>query len=291
MKICVVLVVLLLILCGSQSVPAATAVSAEIVNVESGSLRGTVEDELRVYRGIPYAAPPIGDLRWRPPQPALKWEGVRAADQFGRACIQTNQAIANLPAPSEDCLYLNVWTPAKSAEHKLPVLFWIHGGGFVAGAPAEQLYHGEWLAKKGVVFVSVAYRLGVFGFLAHPELSAESAHHVSGNYGILDMIAGLQWVQKNIAAFGGDPSRSQYKENQQALPRSAFSARRRLPRDSSEVRSRKVAARSARCVPTPQSANPSRLPALRREPQTGFRLLASPTSRNCARFPLRNYRR
>ena len=177
------------------------------VKVEGGLLQGAVEDGLRVYRGIPYAAPPVGDLRWQPPQPAPKWKGVRAADQFGRACIQTNGAIANLPAPSEDCLYLNVWTPAKSAGEKLPVLVWIHGGGFVAGTPAEKLYHGEWLAKKGIVFVSVGYRLGVFGFLAHPELSAESPHHVSGNYGILDMIAGLQWVQRNISAFGGDPKK------------------------------------------------------------------------------------
>lgn len=184
-----------------------SAVFAETVKVESGLLQGTVEDGLRVYRGIPYAAPPIGDLRWRPPQPPSKWDGVRVADRFGRACIQTNAAIADLPAPSEDCLYLNVWTPAKRAGERLPVLVWIHGGGFVAGAPAEKLYHGEWLAKKGVVVVSIAYRLGLFGFLAHPELSAESPHHVSGNYGILDMIAGLQWVQKDIAVFGGDPKK------------------------------------------------------------------------------------
>jgi para-nitrobenzyl esterase len=186
--------------------PLGNAVFAATVKVEGGLLQGTVEDGLRVYRGIPYAAPPTGDLRWRPPQPPPKWEGVRAADQFGRACIQTNPAIANLPAPSEDCLYLNVWTPAKTLRDKLPVLFWIHGGGFVAGAPAEKLYHGEWLAKKGVVVVSIAYRLGVFGFLAHPDLSAQSPHHVSGNYGLLDMIAGLQWVHKNISAFGGDPT-------------------------------------------------------------------------------------
>jgi len=184
-----------------------SAAFAETVRVEGGLLKGTVEDGLGVYRGIPYAAPPIGDLRWRPPQPAQKWKGVHAADQFGRSCVQTNAAIADLPAPSEDCLYLNVWTPAKSTEEKLAVLVWIHGGGFVAGAPAEKLYHGEWLAKKGVVVVSIAYRLGVFGFLAHPELSAENSHHVSGNYGLLDMIAGLQWVQKNISAFGGDHRR------------------------------------------------------------------------------------
>ena len=186
-------------------VPLRSAASAETVRVEKGLLRGTVENGLRVYRGIPYAAPPVGDLRWKPPQPARSWKGVRTADQFGRACMQTNPAIANLPAPSEDCLYLNVWTPAKSAGDKLPVLFWIHGGGFVAGAPAEKLYDGEWLARKGVVVVSIAYRLGVFGFLAHPELSAESPHQVSSNYGLLDMIAGLQWVQKNISTFGGDP--------------------------------------------------------------------------------------
>jgi len=183
------------------------AAFAKPVKVEGGLLQGAVEDGLRVYRGIPYAAPPVDDLRWRPPQPAPKWEGVRAADQFGRACVQTNAAIANLPAPSEDCLYVNVWTPARRADEKLPVLVWIHGGGFVAGAPAEKLYHGEWLAKKGVVVVSIAYRLGVFGFLAHPELSAENPRHVSGNYGLLDMIAGLQWVQRNISAFGGDPKR------------------------------------------------------------------------------------
>ena len=184
-----------------------SAAFAETVKVEGGLLQGTIEDGLSAYHGIPYAAPPVGDLRWRPPHPPSKWDGVRVADQFGRACIQTNAAIADLPAPSEDCLYLNVWTPAKRVGESLPVLVWIHGGGFVAGAPAEKLYHGEWLAKKGVVVVSIAYRLGVFGFLAHPELSAESPRHVSGNYGLLDMIAGLQWVQKNIPAFGGDPKK------------------------------------------------------------------------------------
>jgi para-nitrobenzyl esterase len=177
------------------------------VRVGGGLIHGTVDGGLTVYRGIPYAAPPVGTLRWRPPQPAPKWEGVRAANEFGRACMQTNTAIANLPAPSEDCLFVNVWTPATRAAERLPVMVWIHGGGFVAGTPAEQLYHGEWLAKKGVVVVSIGYRLGVFGFLAHPDLSAESERHVSGNYGLLDVIAGLQWVQKNVSAFGGDPGR------------------------------------------------------------------------------------
>jgi len=177
------------------------------IRVESGMLQGTEEDGLTIYRGIPFAAAPIGDFRWRPPQPAPKWKGVRPASDYGRACMQSNAAISNLPAPSEDCLFLNVWTPATRPSERLPVMVWIHGGGFVAGTPAEQLYHGEWLARKGVVVVSVSYRLGVFGFLAHPALSAESRQHVSGNYGLLDMIAGLQWVQRNIAAFGGDSAR------------------------------------------------------------------------------------
>src|SRR5204863_7262479 len=174
--------------------------------VETGLVKGTVEDGLSVFRGIPYAAPPVGNLRWRAPQPAAKWEGVHMATEYGRACMQVNAAISNLPAPSEDCLFVNVWTPAKRAGERLPVMVWIHGGGFTAGTPAEQLYHGEWLAQKDVGVVSVGYRLGVFGFLAHPELSTESDRHVSGNYGLLDMMAGLRWVQKNIAAFGGDPA-------------------------------------------------------------------------------------
>jgi len=177
---------------------------AQTVTVETGKLQGTVEDGLAIYRGIPYAAPPVRELRWRAPRPAAKWDGVRDAREYGRACVQTNTAIADLPAPSEDCLFVNVWTPARAGE-RLPVMVWIHGGGFTAGTPAERLYHGEWLAKKGVVVVSVGYRLGVFGFFAHPELSAESDRHVSGNYGLLDMIAALQWVQRNIAAFGGEP--------------------------------------------------------------------------------------
>jgi para-nitrobenzyl esterase len=181
--------------------------TVKAVKVESGLVQGTVEDGLAIYRGIPYAAAPVGNLRWRAPQRAPTWDSVRSASEYGRACLQMNAAIANLPAPSEDCLFVNVWTPARRANERLPVMVWIHGGGFVAGTPAERLYHGEWLAKKGVVVVSIGYRLGVFGFLAHSDLTAESEHHVSGNYGLLDMIAGLQWVQRNIAAFGGNPDR------------------------------------------------------------------------------------
>ena len=185
----------------------AFAKAPQPIQTESGMVQGTVEDGLTIHRGIPFAAAPVGNLRWRPPEAAPKWDGVRSASEYGRACIQSNPAISNLPPPSEDCLFLNIWTPATRPGEGLPVMVWIHGGGFVAGTPAEKLYHGEWLAKKGVVLVSVAYRLGVFGFLAHPELSAESKQHTSGNYGLLDMIAGLQWVRKNIAAFGGDPAR------------------------------------------------------------------------------------
>jgi para-nitrobenzyl esterase len=185
----------------------AVALAADPIKTEGGLLQGSVENGLRIYRGIPYAAPPIGDLRWKAPRAAAKWDGVKPADQFGRACIQTNAAIKDLPAPSEDCLYLNVWTPAKSENDKLAVMVWIHGGGFTAGTPAEKTYHGEWLAKKGVIVVSIGYRLGVMGFLAHPDLSAENPNKVSGNYGLLDMIAGLKWVQKNVRKFGGDPNR------------------------------------------------------------------------------------
>jgi para-nitrobenzyl esterase len=174
------------------------------VRAEGGLLQGTSEDNLTVYRGIPFAEPPVGDLRWRAPQLPAKWEGVKQATKFAPGPIQWG----NPPSgKSEDCLYLNIWTPAKSEGDRIPVLVWIYGGGFGAGATSEKNYSGENLAKKGVVLVSIAYRVGQLGFLAHPELSKESSSHVSGNYGLLDMIAGLQWVQKNIAAFGGDPDK------------------------------------------------------------------------------------
>jgi para-nitrobenzyl esterase len=181
------------------------------VKVEQGLLKGTVENGLTVYRGIPFAAAPVGDLRWRAPQPASRWDGVRSADKFAPECVQASMgpmpAGMQPPPMSEDCLYLNVWTPAKAASDRIPVLVWIYGGGYNAGATSIPTYSGDKLANKGVVLVSIAYRVGPIGFLAHPGLSAESPRHVSGNYGLLDMIAALQWIQKNVAAFGGDPNK------------------------------------------------------------------------------------
>ncbi|MFP5206202.1 MAG: carboxylesterase family protein [Acidobacteriota bacterium] len=188
----------------------ATAKAGATAKVEQGTLQGTAESGLTVYKGIPFAAPPVGELRWRAPQPPANWQGVRQASQFAPECMQGGAGAmpdGKAPAMSEDCLYLNVWTPAKSARARIPVLVWIYGGGFNAGATSIPTYSGEVLARKGVVLVSVAYRVGILGFLAHPELSAESPDHGSGNYGLLDMIAALQWIKRNIAAFGGDPSK------------------------------------------------------------------------------------
>src|SRR6478736_2324360 len=166
----------------SNSLPVAT---------ESGLVRGVVEKDLTVYRGIPFAAPPVGDLRWRPPQPAATWEGVRDAAKFAPDPYQGNGG-GNV---SEDCLYLNIWTPAKSATERIPVFVWIYGGGFAGGSTSTPVHNGEHLARKGVVLVSINYRVGTLGFLAHPELSAEVPRKASGNYGLLDQIAALKWVQ------------------------------------------------------------------------------------------------
>jgi len=191
------------------------AAVSDPVRVEQGLLTGTngASASVRVYLGVPYAAPPVGDLRWKAPQSAAPWKGVRKATEFSNACWQTPYppaaAIyqAKLPPLSEDCLYLNIWTPAKSPKDRLPVMFWIHGGGFTRGTANTSAYNGEVLARKGVVVVTINYRLGIFGFFAHPGLSAESGHHVSGNYALLDQLAALAWVKKNIAAFGGDPGK------------------------------------------------------------------------------------
>lgn len=173
----------------------------ELVMTEYGLVQGVAEGDLAIYRGIPFAAPPLGDLRWRPPQPATPWDGVRPTTEFAPDPFQGDGS-GNV---SEDCLYLNIWTPARSPDEMLPVLVWIYGGGFSFGSTSTPVHNGEHLARKGVVLVSINYRVGSLGFLAHPELSAESAKQVSGNYGLLDQIAGLKWVQRNIAAFGGDP--------------------------------------------------------------------------------------
>lgn len=194
----------LLLLIAIVSLAVVVSAQPAPVKTDLGLVQGTIEDGLTVYKGIPFAAPPVGSLRWKAPQPAAKWEGVKQTTQFAPGPIQGG----NVPSgKSEDCLYLNIWTPAKSATDKIPVLVWIYGGGFAGGATSEPNYSGENLAKKGVVLVSIAYRVGVLGFMAHPELSAEASSKASGNYGLMDMIAGLQWVKRNIAAFGGDPNK------------------------------------------------------------------------------------
>lgn len=186
--------------------------TAPQVKVAGGILEGTEDAATgaRAFKGIPYAAPPVGDLRWMPPQPAPRWSGVRKADQFGPRAMQLpvfSDMVFRSNGMSEDCLYLNVWTPAKSGRDRLPVLVYFYGGGFIAGDGSEPRYDGESMARKGIVAVTVNYRLGVFGFLAHPELTKESPHHASGNYGLLDQSAAIDWVRRNIAAFGGDPKK------------------------------------------------------------------------------------
>lgn len=181
------------------------------VKIANGELEGITEASgIRSFKGIPFAQPPVGDLRWTAPQAPKNWEGLRKADHFGSNAMQKpvfGDMGFRSPSMSEDCLYLNVWTPAKSANEKLPVLVYFYGGGYVAGDGSERRYDGEQMARKGIVTLTVNYRLGIFGFMAHPELSKESAQHASGNYGLLDQQAALLWVQKNIAAFGGDPKR------------------------------------------------------------------------------------
>jgi para-nitrobenzyl esterase len=185
-------------------VPFALAAGAglqNLVKIDSGLIAGS-GTTVRSYKGIPYAAPPTGDYRWKPPQPVKPWTGVRVTKAFPMNCPQ----MPLVPGPqNEDCLGLNVWTPARSSSDKLPVMVWIHGGGFSIGSTAQSVYDGEPLAAQGAVVVSINYRLGVFGFLAHPALDKESPQGVSGNYGMLDMVAALRWVNRNIPAFGGDP--------------------------------------------------------------------------------------
>jgi para-nitrobenzyl esterase len=199
-----------LAVCAAMALP---AFGADRVKTANGVVESTVpaKDGIRSFKGLPFAQPPVGDLRWREPQPAKNWPGVRNADKFGPSCMQRLSPNADYwlrgDGMSEDCLYLNVWTPAKSGRDKLPVLVYIFGGGFQNGDGSEPRYDGESMARHGIVAVSVNYRTNIFGFFVHPELTRESPHHASGNYGLLDQAAALQWVQKNIAAFGGDPKR------------------------------------------------------------------------------------
>jgi para-nitrobenzyl esterase len=185
----------------------ATRHASAQVKTDAGSVEGITSSDqhVRAFLGLPYAAPPVGGLRWQPPQPVTPWPGVRTATAFGARCMQgpifTDMIFRD--QMSEDCLYLNVWAP--SGGQHLPVMVWIYGGGFQGGSASEPRQDGSHLASKGVILVSMNYRLGVFGFLAHPDLTKASASHASGNYGLLDQIAALAWVQKNIAAFGGDP--------------------------------------------------------------------------------------
>jgi para-nitrobenzyl esterase len=182
---------------------------AQQVKTAGGLVTGvsSADGAFRIFKSIPYAAPPVGEFRWQAPRPATAWQGVRDATEFGSRCLQ-GQIFADIVFKdlSEDCLTLNIWTPAKNASDRLPVMVWIHGGGFQAGAGAEPRHDGEAFARKNVVLVTINYRLGVFGFFAHPELTRESRRNASGNYGMLDQIAALRWVRDNIVAFGGNPA-------------------------------------------------------------------------------------
>jgi len=192
-------------------VAAANDALTDSVSVEGGVVKGATSDGVRVFKGIPYASPPVGDFRWKAPGPVVAWNGVRDAVEYGAQCPQIpyprdSPYYAPPRKESEDCLFLNVWTAAEAGA-KGPVMVWIHGGGLTRGTGATATYDGAPLAKKGVVVVTINYRIGPLGYLAHPELTAESPQHSSGNYGVLDQIAALKWVRKNIAAFGGDSSR------------------------------------------------------------------------------------
>ena len=199
-----------MVICTAAILP---AFAANRIKTANGVLESAAapKDGVRTFKGIPFAQPPVGDLRWREPQPVKNWSGARDADQFGPRCMQRTSPGADYwfrsNGMSEDCLYLNVWTPAKTGNEKLPVLVYIFGGGFQNGDGSEPRYDGESMARQGMVAVSVNYRTNIFGFFVHPELTKESPHHAAGNYGLLDQVAALQWVQKNIAAFGGDPKR------------------------------------------------------------------------------------
>lgn len=199
----------LLMLCSSYAMPSELGAPNVQVDVKSGVLQGvSLANGGAVFKGIPYAAAPIGALRWRSPAPVVPWKNVRPALTYGGACLQPDQGWNSslIATASEDCLYLNIWTPAAKRSAHFPVMVWIHGGAFVGGAGTDPMFAGDELIKKGVVLVTLNYRLGIFGFLAHRELTRDSVHHSSGNYALEDQLAALQWVRENIAGFGGDPT-------------------------------------------------------------------------------------
>ncbi len=211
--IAVIALAVLFVACNTKK----PAMIKDTVQTENGLVSGTFDETtgITVFKGIPFADPPVGELRWKAPQPAASWEGVKECTTFSASPIQgtpvpfmmwTQEFIAPKEPLSEDCLYLNVWTGAQTSEEKRPVFVYIYGGGFSSGSGAVPIYDGEEMAKKGLVFLTINYRVGTMGFLAHPELTAESPNHASGNYGLLDQVEALKWVQKNIQAFGGDPN-------------------------------------------------------------------------------------
>ncbi len=205
------ILVLIIVLLSGLSSTWAQEKSQLQVNTRNGMIEGLMSDKsVRMFRGIPFAAPPVGVLRWQPPQPAANWEGIREAKKFApRAMQQPVFGDMNFRSDgmSEDCLYLNVWAPETKNDTKLPVLVYFYGGGFIAGDGSEPRYDGESMATQGIVSVTVNYRLGIFGFFAHPGLKAENEHQAAGNYGLMDQAAALQWVKDNIAGFGGDPDK------------------------------------------------------------------------------------
>ena len=211
------ILIIAIVLLGTSCTVKNVSTLPQPVQIQNGKVEGikSANSNVVVYKGIPYAAPPVGEFRWKEPQPPLSWEGVYVADKFCSSCIQNITGARNPwtdefmshDSISEDCLFLNIWTPAKSSSDKLPVLVYIHGGAFNEGSGSILVYDGEELAKKGIIVVTINYRLGVLGFLAHPELTKESPNNASGNYGLLDQVAALKWIKTNIAAFGGDPGR------------------------------------------------------------------------------------
>ncbi len=201
---------LLFVMLISSALYAQRSNDGPLVKTLNGTLEGANVSGISEFKGVPFAAPPVGDLRWREPQPVKNWTGIRKADKFGPRAMQLNvfgDMNFRSNGMSEDCLYLNIWTPSKTFKDKLPVLVYFYGGGYIAGDGSEPRYDGESMSRRGIVAITVNYRLGVFGFFAYPGLTKESPHHASGNYGLLDQAAAIKWVKENIAAFGGDPNK------------------------------------------------------------------------------------